>query len=138
MSRTRIGVIFAVVLVVLGIYVIAGGAFGGDSTDENQNKDVTATNGEVSPDTGQPLSAEEERGQMLFVDNCGSCHSLDAAGTHGTVGPSLDEAQNDEADVLKAIEQGGRQPGPPMPSNLLTGKDAQAVAKFVANSGPGV
>ncbi len=81
----------------------------------------------------QPLSAEEQRGEALFVQNCGTCHALEAAGTSGSIGPSLDQAQVDEAEVLEKIEQG---PGP-MPSNLVSGKDAQAVAKFVANSGPG-
>jgi len=31
-------------------------------------------------------------GKTQFVNNCGACHSLQAAGTHGTVGPNLDNA----------------------------------------------
>ena len=138
MSRTRIAVIFGVILAVLGIYVIAGGVFEGDSsTDEDQTVSTT-DDGAPGADAEQPLGPEEERGQMLFVDNCGTCHTLDAAGTTGAVGPDLDEAQNDMAEVLEAIEQGGKEPGGPMPENIVTGADAQAVAKFVANSGPGV
>jgi mono/diheme cytochrome c family protein len=106
--------------------------------DDSADTATTATAGEVSPDPEQPLSPVEERGRMLFAENCGACHTLDAAGTNGTVGPNLDEAQLDEAEVLMAIEQGGREPGGPMPMNLVTGDDAKAVARFVANSGPGV
>lgn len=81
----------------------------------------------------QPLSAEEERGRELFVQNCGSCHTLDAAGTEGAIGPNLDEAQTNEEEVLAKIAEG---PGA-MPQNLVSGPDAQAVAAFVAASGPG-
>ena len=136
MSRSRIALIFGVVLVVLGIYVIAGGAFEGDSSSD---EDTTATStAPPDADPESPLSPEEEQGRTLFVENCGACHTLDAAGTNGGVGPDLDEAQVDEAEVLEAIEQGGAEPGGPMPENLVTGEDAQAVAKFVANAGPGV
>ncbi len=34
-------------------------------------------------------------GKALFTDNCGSCHTLSAAGTSGTVGPNLDGANLD-------------------------------------------
>ena|SRR5687768_4831739 len=138
MSRARIALILGVVLVVLGIYVVAGGVFEGDSSTDESTTTTGTTSGQPGADPEQPLSPEEQRGQMLFVENCGSCHTLDAAGTSGSVGPDLDEAQNDEAEVLQAIEQGGKEPGGPMPQNLVTGEDATAVAKFVANSGPGV
>lgn len=131
----RIAVILGVVLVVLGTYVVAGGVFDGQSGDDDE---TTAAQTTTSADAEQPLSPDEERGRTLFAENCGACHTLDAAGTTGSVGPNLDEAQNDEAEVLEAIEQGGNEPGGPMPQNIVTGEDAQAVAKFVANSGPGV
>ena len=134
MSRARIALIFGVILVVLGIYVVAGGVFDGQSGDDDETVSTTTT----PADPEQPLGADEERGRELFVDNCGACHTLDAAGTTGAVGPNLDEAQNDEEEVLTAIEQGGAEPGGPMPQNIVSGEDAKAVAKFVANSGPGV
>ena len=84
----------------------------------------------------QPLDPIEERGRELFVANCGSCHTLEAAGTQGAIGPNLDEAQVDEAEVLAVIANGGKGSGN-MPANLVTGEDAEAVAAFVAASGPG-
>ncbi len=84
----------------------------------------------------QPLDPIEERGRELFVANCGSCHTLDAAGTQGAIGPNLNEAQVDEAEVLAVIANGGKGSGN-MPANLVTGEDAEAVAAFVAASGPG-
>jgi mono/diheme cytochrome c family protein len=109
------------------------------TTDDEGEKTVAdetqSTPAEQEPE--QPLSPAEERGRTLFVETCGSCHTLDAAGTQGQVGPDLNELQVDEAQVLRAIEVGGTGSGT-MPAGLYKGKDAQDVATFVANSGPGV
>ncbi len=35
----------------------------------------------------EDMSASEEASRDLFVTNCGSCHTLAAAGTDGVVGP---------------------------------------------------
>ena len=32
-------------------------------------------------------------GESIFIQNCGGCHTLAAAGTSGTVGPNLDDAK---------------------------------------------
>ncbi|MDX6607264.1 MAG: cytochrome [Solirubrobacterales bacterium] len=78
------------------------------------------------------------------MQHCGSCHTLDAAGTIGQIGPNLGDIPLTAADVLRAIRIGG---GPHshgaggrtgnMPRNLVTGKDAREVAAFVSASGPG-
>ena len=49
------------------------------------------------------------------------------AGTSGQVGPVLDQVKPDKARVLAAIKNGGLGSGT-MPANIVTGKDAQAVA----------
>jgi cytochrome c551 len=126
-----------VVIVAAAIAVLALSACGDDDGSGDTVEQETATGGapqEPSPE--QPLSPAEERGRNLFVQNCGSCHTLDAAGTQGQIGPNLGDIQLNEADVLSAIEIGGRGSGN-MPPNLITGKDAQEVAAFVAASGPG-
>src|SRR5919198_2038528 len=33
-----------------------------------------------------------DRGQQLFTQRCGSCHTLTGAGTNGDIGPNLDFA----------------------------------------------
>ena len=79
------------------------------------------------------------------MQNCGSCHTLDAAGTVGNVGPNLGDIAINEADVLRAIKVGGGRhakgqgtgPSGTMPPNLVTGKDAQDVASFVAANAGG-
>ena len=44
-------------------------------------------------------------GKTIFTTNCGSCHTLKAAGTSGEVGPNLDELKPDEATVEKQVDQ---------------------------------
>jgi mono/diheme cytochrome c family protein len=96
------------------------------------------------PTTEQPLSAAEQHGRELFVQHCGSCHTLDAAGTVGQIGPVLDNIAINEQDVLAAIKTGGgthsRASGGrtgSMPANLVTGQDAKDVAAFVAANASG-
>jgi len=128
--RTRIMALVAV----LGASALVAACSTTDDDETTENADTRATPATQAEE--QPLDPEAEKGQDLFVDNCGTCHTLDAAGTQGSIGPNLDEAQVDEAEVLEVIANGGRGSGN-MPANLVTGADAQAVAKFVAASGPG-
>lgn len=117
----------------------------GGGNDSGTVEQRTATTGAPEqPQAEQPLSPAEQRGQDLFVQNCGSCHTLDAAGTVGQIGPNLDDIAITQADVLQAIRTGGGrhsrggggQTGN-MPRNLVTGQDAQDVAAFVAANASG-
>jgi mono/diheme cytochrome c family protein len=77
-----------------------------------------------------------DRGAQLFADRCSGCHTLSAAGTHGSVGerisgPNLDFRKETRNTVLYAIRNGGFS-GAIMPQNVVVGKDADDVAAFVA------
>ena len=114
---------------------LAAGCGGDDGSDTVAQE--TATEGApLSPEQEQPLSAAEEHGRDLFIENCGSCHTLDAAGTVGQIGPDLDDISITEEEVRRAIMIGGRGSGN-MPPNLVTGQDALDVASFVAVSAGG-
>ncbi len=63
-----------------------------------------------------------------FAGTCGSCHTLADARTSGTFGPNLDDRKPSKARVLAALMSG---PGA-MPSGLLAGAQADAVATYVA------
>jgi cytochrome c6 len=70
-------------------------------------------------------------GKALFASNCGSCHTLSAAGTSGQVGPRLDHLKLTEFQV-KSVMQAG--PGV-MPSfSSLPTAQRDAIARFVAAS----
>ena len=71
-------------------------------------------------------------GAALFKDNCGSCHTLSAAGTTGAIGPKLDGLGLDQATVKAAMASG---PGA-MPSftGQLSPQQLDAVATYVAKA----
>ena len=72
---------------------------------------------------------DKAKAKSLFESKCGSCHTLADAGTSGSVGPDLDGSAPDAQRVASQIEMGGGA----MPPGLLTGKDKDLVAKYVAD-----
>jgi mono/diheme cytochrome c family protein len=92
---------------------------------------------------GMKLTAGEKVGRELFGEHCGVCHSLEAANATGKVGPNLDLIKPAESLVLHTIVNGclpnaSNSSGEVclgygvMPSAIVTGRDAQDVAAFVA------
>jgi mono/diheme cytochrome c family protein len=77
---------------------------------------------------GQAAPAAD--GKAVFSDNCGSCHTLSAAGTSGTTGPNLDDVALD-ASAIESIVRDGRGGMPSFGGNLSDDEIA-AVAAFVA------
>ncbi|HEY8083438.1 MAG TPA: c-type cytochrome [Solirubrobacterales bacterium] len=89
--------------------------------------------------------ADEERGRALFIQNCGTCHTLAQAGTNVRVGPDLDDAfaaarAAGETDstiegVVKAQVENPRpstdNPAVSMPAEILVGQDLDDVAAYV-------
>lgn len=77
-------------------------------------------------DTSEPVDRPAAR--ELFQRSCRTCHSLADASAAGTFGPDLDQLQPDARRVREQIASGGDG----MPKDLLTGDDAQLVARYVA------
>jgi mono/diheme cytochrome c family protein len=76
-----------------------------------------------------PVSVPKQpRGERLFVQSCGACHRLAAAGTEGVAAKSLDDVRPTETLVLRTLAA----PPKNMPANLLSGRDAETVAAYVA------
>jgi mono/diheme cytochrome c family protein len=68
----------------------------------------------------------------IFLHTCATCHTLAAAGATGGIGPDLDQARPTRQRVLNQIRTGSLSGA--MPANLLTGKDADRVAAYVAQN----
>jgi mono/diheme cytochrome c family protein len=134
MTRQVTTAVASAVALLGALYAIGCG--GGEGSGATVSQPTATTGAPQAPSEEQPLSPAEEHGRDLFIENCGSCHTLDAAGTQGQIGPDLGDIPLDEQDVLPAIENGGTGSGN-MPSGLISGKDAEDVAAFVAASGPG-
>lgn len=81
------------------------------------------------------------KGAEIFSQRCAGCHSLDVVGAHGsnvkasdkeiTDGPNFNQRKETEANVLYALRNGGFS-GKIMPANIVTGAEAEAVARFLA------
>ena len=74
-------------------------------------------------------------GKAIFADaGCGGCHTLEAAGTSGTVGPNLDDAKPSKQLVIDRVTN-GKGAMPPFKDSYSAAQIA-AVADFVvANAG---
>ncbi|HEX3293010.1 MAG TPA: cytochrome c [Solirubrobacterales bacterium] len=128
-----------------GLACVAIAAGCGGSGSDTVAQGTRSSGAPEAPSAAQPLSPAEAHGRDLFIQRCGACHTFEAAGTLGNVGPDLGDIAVDEADVLHAIRTGGgrhakgQESGPSgnMPRNLVTGKDAQDVAAFVAANASG-
>jgi mono/diheme cytochrome c family protein len=81
---------------------------------------------------GQAGGGAAAEGKLIFTQTCGTCHTLKDAGTSGSIGPILDTLKPDKARVEAAIKNGGAGSGQ-MPSGLLAGKEAEAVAEYVSS-----
>ena len=104
------------------------------------------TNGDPNTGVSKDVPASLQQGKTLFVTNCGTCHTLYAAGTDGNFGPDLDlllsplgpatgdNIKSTKQRVLSAIDNGvdSSTPGR-MPAGIISGQQAQQVAEFVAN-----
>jgi cytochrome c6 len=83
-----------------------------------------------------PAAADDAQGRRLFTETavpaCAVCHTLEAAGATGTVGPPLDELKPDAARVATALRNGVGS----MPSYkaTLSEEQIQLLARYVAKA----
>jgi cbb3-type cytochrome c oxidase subunit III len=93
---------------------------------------VASVAGTGATSSQKPPSQLGTDGKTIFQSECSSCHTLAAAGTHGTIGPNLDQLKPSEAIVQHQVEVGGGV----MPAFKGKLSDAQitAVAKYVSSS----
>jgi cbb3-type cytochrome c oxidase subunit III len=89
---------------------------------------VAGLNGASSPSP----SALGTNGKKIFQAECGSCHTLAAAGTSGTVGPNLDQLKPANATVVRQVTNGGAI----MPAfkGTLSAAQIAAVAQYVSSN----
>ena len=106
-----------------------GGSSGSSSSSESEPETTAATT--EAPATTATTGGGTVSGKVVFVDNCGSCHTLAAAGTDGQVGPDLDDLKPDTATVVNQVTNGGG--GMPAFGSQLSQAQIQAVSKYVSS-----
>jgi len=89
----------------------------------------------------EPAAAEEARGDpeagkgVFASAGCGGCHVLEAAGSSGEIGPSLDATTLDHDAIVEQVTNGGG--GMPPFGGQLSEEEIQDVAAFVVESAQG-
>ena len=76
---------------------------------------------------------EAPDGEAIFAEaGCGGCHTLEAAGTSGTVGPNLDDSKPDKELVIDRVTNG--QGAMPAFKDSYSPEQIEAVADYVVAS----
>jgi cytochrome c553 len=94
-------------------------------TTETETTETTTT--ETTAVEGDPVA-----GKAVFTTNCGGCHVLSDAGTSGSIGPNLDDAQPDAELVVDRVTN-GQGVMPPF-EGVLTEQQIADVAAYVSTA----
>jgi mono/diheme cytochrome c family protein len=104
-----------------------GGSEGGSRTHGGGTQAAT-----TRPASGA-ATAQLQRGRALFRTNCGACHALRDAGTHGTRAggeANLDPIKPNSSSVKQFVSHGYG--GMPSFKRKLSAEDIDVVARYVA------
>ena len=113
-------------------------ATGGQSTTGETSATTTTAAATTQATTTAPATTGGSAGgptagKAIFTSaGCASCHTLKAAGSHGTIGPNLDERRPSMDKVVERVTEGKGV----MPSfkGQLTASQIQSVAAFVSTA----
>jgi heme/copper-type cytochrome/quinol oxidase subunit 1 len=125
-DRSLVAVEGLIMLVAVALAAGAGvvGFFIGRSTAPSHRADATTT---AAPSTNASAA-----GKAVFASaGCGGCHTLGDAGSHGNVGPNLDQAKPPYALAVARVTHGRR--SMPAFQGQLSGAQIQAVARYVSS-----
>jgi mono/diheme cytochrome c family protein len=113
-SATGFGLVAVLSVAALVVLMAGCGGGGGDSKAKE------------STGAGSP-------GEKVFASaGCGNCHTMEAAGATGKVGPDLDELRPNEQTVARQVQNGGN--GMPSFKDKLTPEEISQVAAFVSTA----
>jgi mono/diheme cytochrome c family protein len=105
-------------------------------THEGTDTSATGDTGTGETATGGEARGDAAAGRAVFDEaGCGGCHVLEAAGSSGTIGPSLDDTQVSFDEAVEQVRDGGG--GMPAFGDRLSDEEIQNVAAFVVESAGG-
>ena len=123
--------VFTAVAITLVVVVLATVEIVGES-HEAEGSEGGGESVPAETDGGEGGGGDAAAGEAVFVANCGSCHTLEEAGTTGAVGPNLDESTLDLAATEQQIMNGGG--GMPAFEGQLSEEEIANVAAYVVAS----
>ena len=106
---------------------------GGEAAAAATEASTTPAPPKPKPASGPYAGGDPAAGKAVFTSaGCSSCHTLKAAGSHGTVGPNLDARKPPESRIIERVTKGKA----PMPSfkGQLSDKQIADVVAFVYKS----
>ena len=119
----------ALVLVAGSLALVGAGCGGDDDSDSAEPPAATTTeNGGGGGGTGDAAKGEE----VFASAGCGGCHTFEAAGSTGSVGPNLDDLAPSFDEVVTQVTNGGG--AMPAFGDDLTEQEINDVAAFVSGS----
>ena len=91
---------------VLSAFMLVLAGCGGGESASPEPETVEGEN-PVTTQTEPAAEGDAENGKKIFASaGCGSCHTLEDAGTSGTIGPNLDEAKPDLELAIDRVTNG--------------------------------
>ena len=120
-------------LVLVGALALVAAGCGGDDNSSGAEETAPATTETTGGDTGGE-SGDAANGKTVFASaGCGGCHTFEAAGSSGSVGPNLDDASPSFDAVVTQVTNGGG--AMPAFGDELSEQEIRDVAAFVSGSG---
>jgi mono/diheme cytochrome c family protein len=131
----RLGLFIAVAVVLFALTMVGVVVFAGEEEETGHAAEAAETGSSTGTTTeaGSEAKGDAAAGKAVFDSaGCAACHTLEAAGAKGTVGPNLDQAKPEYALVIERVTK-GKSPMPPF-AGQLTEKQIQDVAAYVVAS----
>ena len=122
-------------LALTAVLAVTFAGCGGSETASPEPETIEGENPAATQTQQQASEGNAEEGKKIFAANgCGSCHTLEDAGSSGTVGPNLDEAKPDLQLAIDRVTNGSG-PMPPFKDDLTEQQIADVATYVVEASG---
>ena len=134
MRRSVLALLIAVLALVLGV---AAGCGGGDEASPTaETVEGTLPEGTTEEEPASTVEGDANAGEAVYVEGgCGGCHTMEAAGSSGSIGPNLDESQPDMGLVVDRVTNGAG--AMPAFGDDLSEKQIADVAAYVVENTSG-
>jgi mono/diheme cytochrome c family protein len=139
----RLGLFIAVAVLLFAVTMVGVVVFAAEEEEAGHGSEAAETHAtETGESTGTTTEAaggaegDAAAGEAVFASaGCGGCHTLEAAGATGNVGPNLDDAKPDHSLVVERVSKG--MGGMPSFAGQLDEKQIEDVAAYVVASTQG-